>query len=271
MNKNINFSYFLRVGVKYTAFVCVLLAAIVFISETFEVSSVFTPNLKAATIIKDRKEIAEIASEILSDKLCPCQCGNYLPNNSKSPACFGCSVGKAEITHVLESLEAGRTPLSVSMDLMTPVIIEVFADYTNNDVSQIWNLVKRVSGELHQTRVVLRTPGFTLEGRRAVKLAECARLNGQFNTMQTALIDHQGPWDRETLVNLAGKNRYNVKQIEACLDILDVNAQTAKDLQHAKERNIRTYPTVTINRQKIPNTAYAIRRSIEKIILKDSI
>ncbi|MGR3319101.1 MAG: DsbA family protein [Candidatus Anammoxibacter sp.] len=271
MSKKIDFYHFPVSAFKIAVLVVILLATITFMPGTLEVPSFFIPNLKAETILKDQKEITEIADEILSGRFCPCQCGNYLPNSSKSPACFGCSVGKAEITHVLESLEAGRKPLSVSMELMTPVIIEVFADYTNKDISQIWNLVKRVSNELHQTRVVLRTPGFTLEGRRAIKLAECARLNGKFNIIQAALIDHQGPWDWKTLANLASQNRYNVEQIEACIDVIDVKAQIAKDLQHAKERNIRIYPTITVNRQTIPNTAYAIRKSIEKIILENSI
>ncbi|MGR3177698.1 MAG: DsbA family protein [Candidatus Anammoxibacter sp.] len=271
MNKKINFYHFSVSAFKYAVFAVILSATITFIPGTLKVQSFLFPVLKAATIANDQKEIAEIANEILSGKLCPCQCGNYLPNSSKPPACFGCSVGKAEITHVLESLVAGKKPLSVSMELMTPVIIEIFSDYTNKDISQIWNLVKRVSNELHQTRVVLRTPGFTLEARRAIKLAECARLNGKFNIIQAALIDHQGSWDWETLANLAGQNHYNVEQIEACLDIVDVQAQIAKDLQHAKERDIRVYPTITVNRRTIPNTAYAIRKSIERILLEDSI
>lgn len=271
MRKKFNFYHFQISAFKHAVFVAILLTTITFIPGTLEVKNFFFPNLQAATITNDQKEITEIADEILSGRFCPCQCGNYLPNSSKFPACFGCSVGKAEITHVLESLEAGKKPLSVSLELMTPVIIEVFSDYTNKDISQIWNLVKRVSNELHQTRVVLRTPGFTLEARRAIKLAECARLNGKFNIIQRALIDHQGSWNWKTLVNLASQNRYNVEQIEACIDIVDVKAQIAKDLQHAKERNIRVYPTITVNRRTIPNTAYAIRKSIEKILLEDSI
>ena len=272
MSKKINFYHFTGSVVKYAAFVLILFAPITLAPERSAISGFFLPNLEAETILKDQQDITEIADEILAGKLCPCQCGNYLPNSSKSPACFGCSVGKAEITHVLESLEAGRSPLSISMELMAPVIVEVFADYTSKNISQVWNLAKRVSNELHQTRVVLRTPGYTLEAQRAIKLAECARLNGQFNIMQRALIDHQGPWDWKTLSNIASQNRYNVKQMEACLDIIDVQAQIAKDLQHAKERNIRaSYPTITVNRQTIPNTAYAIRKSIEKIILEDSI
>ena len=46
---------------------------------------------------------------IISDHFCPCQCGTHLPGSDRSPACFGCSVGKAEVTFIRESIAAGRT------------------------------------------------------------------------------------------------------------------------------------------------------------------
>ena len=228
-------------------------------------------GLGAVTTENNQKEIAEVADKILSGRRCPCQCGNYLPGSSKIPACFGCSVGKAEITYVLESLDAGKEPDEVVFDLMSPILIEVFSDYTNKDISKVWNKVKRISVDTHQTRVVLRTPGLTVEARRAVKLAECARSNMEFNIIQESLLNHHGPWDKDTLVSLAAQSSNDLKQIDACLNIIDIEAQLGKDKQHAIERNIQSYPTITVNRQIIANSEDDIRRAIEKIILEESI
>ncbi len=219
----------------------------------------------------DQKEIVKMAEEILAGRHCPCQCGRYLPGSSLPPACFGCSVGKAEITYVLESLEAGRKTTEIIMDLGSPVIIDVFADYTNENISNVWKLVKRVSSELHKIRVVLRTPGLTVEARRAIKLAECARLIGHCSVIQEALINHQGPWDWDTLIKLTEHHGMDPKKIRACVDGINIDAQITKDQQHAEERGIRTYPTITINRQITASSEQAIRKAIEKVLLEQSI
>ena len=219
----------------------------------------------------DQKEIVKMAEKILAGRHCPCQCGRYLPGSSLPPACFGCSVGKAEITYVLESLEAGRKATEIIMDLGSPVIIDVFADYTNENISKVWKLVKRVSSELHKIRVVLRTPGLTVEARRAIKLAECARLIGHCSVIQESLINHQGPWDWNTLIKLTEHHGMDPKQIRACVDGINIDAQITKDQQHAEERGIRTYPTITINRQITASSEQAIRKAIEKVLLEQSI
>ena len=118
--------------------------------------------------------------------------------STKSAACFGCSAGKAEINFVMRSLKSGRETSEILMDLNSPIIIDVFADYTNKDIAKVWKLVKAVSRKLNQNRVVLRTPGLTPEARRAVQVAEYARLNGNFSMVQDALIKHNGPWDWST-------------------------------------------------------------------------
>ena len=235
------------------------------------ISQSFNQECEAESARIDQKEIHKMAEEILAGRHCPCQCGRYLPGSSLSPACFGCSVGKAEITYVLESLEAGKKPTEIIMDLSSPVIIDVFADYTNENISKVWKLAKRVSSELHKVRVVLRTPGLTAEARRAIKLAECARLIGHCSVIQEALFNHQGPWDWDTLINLTEHHGMDPEQIRACIDGINIDAQTTKDQQHAEERGIRTYPTITINRHITANSEQAIRKAIEKVLLEQSI
>jgi predicted DsbA family dithiol-disulfide isomerase len=111
----------------------------------------------------------------------------------------------------------------------------------------------------------------TAEARRAIKLAECARLIGNCSVVQEALINHQGPWDWDTLINLAEHYGMDPERIRACVDRIDIDAQTIKDQQHAEERRIRTYPTITINRQITANSEQAIRKAIEKVLLEQSI
>ncbi|MBO1223601.1 MAG: thioredoxin domain-containing protein [Candidatus Scalindua sediminis] len=246
-----------------------LTAALIF--GTLVISQSFNQECEAESARIDQEEIVKMAEEILAGRHCPCQCGRYLPGSSLSPACFGCSVGKAEITYVLESLEAGKKPTEIIMDLSSPVIIDVFADYTNENISKVWKLAKRVSSELHKIRVVLRTPGLTAEARRAIKLAECARLIGHCSVIQEALINHQGPWDWDTLINLTEHYGMDPERIRACVDGIDIDAQITKDQQHAEERGIRTYPTITINRQITANSEQAIRKAIQKVLLEQSI
>ncbi|MFQ5965548.1 MAG: DsbA family protein [Candidatus Scalinduaceae bacterium] len=244
---------------------------VILIIGTLAVSQSFNQECEAESTKIDKEEINKMAEEILAGRHCPCQCGRYLPGSSLSPACFGCSVGKAEITYVLESLEAGRKATEIIMDLSSPVIIDVFADYTNGNISKVWKLVKRVSSELHKVRVVLRTPGLTVEARRAIKLAECARLSGNCSVVQESLINHQGPWDWDTLIKFMEHHGQDPEQIRACVDGIDIDAQITKDQQHAEERGIRTYPTITINRQITANSEQAIRKAIEKVLLEQSI
>jgi len=221
---------------------------------------------RAETINTDQDKIIEKANEILADRHCPCQCGNYLPGNPTLPACFGCSVGKTEITYVLESLEAGKEAKDIIMDLSSPVIVDVFSDYTNEYLPGIWQLAKKVSKELHQKRVVLRAPGLTLEAQRAISFAECARLGENFSMVRESLINHQGPWDLNTLFRLTEQFGLVSEQTRTCVDRIDIDEQIAKDQQHARERGINVFPTTTVNRLKVPSTEQAIRKAIEKVL-----
>ncbi|MFQ5963982.1 MAG: hypothetical protein ACE5KZ_06840 [Candidatus Scalinduaceae bacterium] len=155
----IYFHNFMGLFVNYSLYLFLFLTTIVFILGVLLVSESVSQKSNTETTKTDLKEITVTANKILDNRRCPCQCGRYLPGSSKSPACFGCSVGKAEITYVLESLKAGRKPHEIILDLNSPVIIDVFADYTNKNISNVWKLVKIVSKDLHQERIVLRTPG----------------------------------------------------------------------------------------------------------------
>ncbi len=220
----------------------------------------------AETNNTDQDEIIEKANKILADRHCPCQCGNYLPGSPILPACFGCSVGKTEITYVLESLEVGNEVKDIIMDLSSPVIVNVFSDYTNEHLAGIWKLAKGVSEELHQKRVVLRAPGLLLDAQRAIRVAECARLGESFSMVQEALINHQGPWDLNTLFQLTEQFGLESEQTRSCVDRIDIDQQTAKDRQHAREHGINVLPTITVNSMKVPSTEQAIRKAIEKVL-----
>jgi hypothetical protein len=257
---------------KYSLRCLLFLLIAIFISEVLPVPQSVYPECGAeeATAIQ-QKEGIELAIEILANRKCPCQCGNYLPGSPTLPACFGCSAGMAEISYVLEDLNSGMKIIEIVMSLNSPVIIDIFADYTDVNLSKVWKLAKTVSNELHQRRVVLRPPGLTVVAQRAIIIAEYARLRGNYSIIQEALINHNGPWDWPTLINLVGQYDYIPKQINAYINSINIEQQVAKDRQHAMERRIESFPTITINNIIVPDTDAAIRQAIEKIMLEHSI
>ncbi len=213
----------------------------------------------------------EIARDLIAQGRCHCGCGRSLPNSPGRPACFGCSVGKAEITYILESLAAGRSANQILLDLQEPVLVEVFADYTDPELPETWQRARRAADEAHQHRVVLRTPGLSAEGRRALELAECGRERGQFSQLQAALIEHRAPWDDATLLELAGQAGLSPGALRACLERIDVEAQLAKDREHVSLRNIEAFPALCVNRKLVPNTGSALRAAIRRALLEGSI
>ena len=268
----INFYNFLNTLVKHSLRTFLLLISVIFIFEVVPVSQSIYPECEAEeTTAIHQNEIVESADEILADRKCPCQCNNYLPGSSTLPACFGCSAGKAEISYVLESLVSGMKTTDIMMNLNSPIIIDIFADYTNPNISKVWKLAKTVSNELHQRRVVLRTPGLTKEAQRAIKIAEYARFRGNFSIIQEALINHNGPWDWRTLIDLVAKYDQIPQNINDYINSIEIDQQIAKDQQHAMERGIESYPTITINNIIIPDTDTDIRQAIERILLEHSI
>ena len=263
---------FLNTLVKHSLRTFLLLISVIFVFEVLPVTQAIYPECGAEETTTNRqKESIEFADEILANRKCPCQCNNYLPGSSNLPACFGCSVGKAEISYVLEGLESGMKTIEIIMNLNSPIIIDIFADYTNVNISKVWKLAKAVSNELYQRRVVLRPPGLTVAAQRAIKIAEYARFRGNFSIVQEALINHNGPWDWSTLINLVGQYDHIPKQINTYINSIKIEQQIAKDQQQAMERGIESFPTITINNIIVPDTDIAIRQAIEKILLEHSI
>lgn len=224
------------------------------------------PSTIAGGVASEGRAKTEAAEKILRNRHCPCGCGSYLPGSRNEPACFGCSVGKAEISRVLEALVAGRSQGDIAMELNETVLVNVFADYTNPDLLEIWQRAVRVAGEFRQHRVVLRTPGRTEDARRAIKLAECARAGHKFSQVQQALMRHLGPWDQETLIELAKREGLNPKNVRKCLGQHDISAQIAKDKEHAKRFGAQRLPAISVNQQLIPTTVEAIRRAIRQTL-----
>lgn len=229
------------------------------------------PTTTAEGLASDGRPEMEVAENILRNRHCPCGCGSYLPGSRNEPACFGCSVGKAEISRVLEALATGRSQGDIVMELNETVLVNVFSDYTNPDLPEIWQRAVRVAGEFRQHRVVLRTPGRTEDARRAIKLAECARAAQKFSQVQQALMRHPGPWDEETLIELAKHEGLNPKEVQKCLGQTDISAQIAKDKQHAKRFGVQRLPAISVNQQLIPTTVEAVRRAIRKVIEDETI
>jgi hypothetical protein len=234
-------------------------------------SSLVVSQLSIRRPNADTDTDAKTAEEILSNRRCPCGCGRYLPGSRNSPACFGCSVGKTEISRVLEALAAGRNPADIIVGLNETVLVDVFADYTDVGLAKVWDRAVRAAGELRQRRVVLRTPGHTSAALRAVKLAECARSRGKFSRVQRALIKHRGPWDEDTLVELAQGEGLDANHVRRCLAETDVAAQVAKDREHAGIYGAEELPAILVNRQLIPNTGEAIRKAIRKALEDETI
>ncbi|MBS1257897.1 MAG: hypothetical protein MAG551_00950 [Candidatus Scalindua arabica] len=257
---------------KHSLRTFLLLISVIFIFEAVPVTESINRECEAQETTTTRQnEIIELIDEILANRKCPCQCGKYLPGSPNLPACFGCSAGKAEISYVLESLESGKNKDEILLNLDSPVIVDIFADYTDSNISKLWNHAKTVTSELHQRRVVLRPPGLTKEAQRAIKIAEYARFVGKFSIIQEALIKHKGPWDWRTLIDLVARYVQIPHNINDYINSIEIDQQIAKDQEHAIERNIESYPTITINNAIVLATDTAIRQSIEKILLENSI
>lgn len=207
----------------------------------------------------------------INTSLCPCGCGNNLPGSDSSPVCFGCSVGKAEIARLEEGLATGHSRAELLIRSQEQIIIDVFSDYSDSKLSATWDRALRAAAETGQHRVVLRTPGRTEIARRAVAAAECARLQGRFAEMQRALIDHRGPWDVAALADMAERIGMDRGRVMTCIMSVDIHPQILKDREHAANRSIHRYPTITINREKVIDQEAAMRRVIRRLLSDDSL
>lgn len=209
--------------------------------------------------------------ELIDEGRCPCRCGRYLPGSSNRPACFGCSVGKAEITRMVEGLLADRELIDIVGEMNEPVLVSVFSDYDNPDLSEMWHRANRIAGEFNQHRVVLRVFGRTDDARRAVKLVEYARGTGRVTVLQELLIDHRGPWDDETLVGLAAQAGLDPDDVRKNYKRTQVADQMRKDRQHSRQDKVKSRPTVTVNRKIVADTDEALRKAIRDVVEDGSI
>ena len=212
------------------------------------------------------------ADSLAAGAFCACGCGNHLPGGPRAPVCFGCSVGKADLAYIHEGLASGRTAREILLELADPILVEVFADYGDDGLAATWEWVQEVARELRHHRVVLRTRARFPDSRRAVELAECARLEGSFTSVQRALIHHGGPWDEETLLRLASNEGLAPASMRSCLANVDVRAQLDKDRLHATNRNVRRGPALFVNRKRVRKKSdAALRRAIEAAIRAQSV
>jgi hypothetical protein len=213
----------------------------------------------------------DVLRKLLAQHTCPCGCGNQLPGGGRDPECFGCSVGKSEASFIREGLAAGRRPIDIMMDLNEPVLIEIFADYTDPGLPDTWSRAKRSAEEFQQHRVVLRAPGASAEARRALELAECARVANRFWRVRDALIEHSGPWGADSLLDLSAAAGLDRNATRLCLDKIEVGAQLEKDRQHAEQRGIRSFPAISVDRTPVADQDRAIRRAVRRAILEKSL
>lgn len=208
---------------------------------------------------------------IISDHFCPCQCGTHLPGSDRGPACFGCSVGKAEVTFIRESIAAGRTLREVLVALREPALIEVFADYDDPRLPEVWALAQAAAAEFQQHRVVLRPPGADDDAIRVVEFAECGRGTGRFSAWHRSLIRHHGPWDRSRLLELAQADGLGGDVMEDCLASIDVAAQVERDRSHARERGLQRLPAIMVNRVPVSIHDEALREALRQLMIDASI
>ena len=239
-------------------FACVVLCSAVALSQ-----SKWVP--------RDRGDDHKTILSIINDRKCPCQCGNYLPGSKKQPACFGCSVGKGDVSRVLEGLEQGRTPVDLMFLLDEPVLVNVFADYTNHAVSAVWERAMRAAEANGMHRVVLRPTCRTENAHRAMTVAESARDQRKFTRMNDALIKHNGPWDTETLVALAEGIGLDGDAVRERMATIDINPMVRKNRQHADQRGIEEFPAVYVNRERVADSEQALTEAIREVLMSDRI
>ncbi|MCH7548057.1 MAG: DsbA family protein [Candidatus Krumholzibacteriota bacterium] len=215
-------------------------------------------------------EQATTARELINAHRCPCGCGHYLPGSKSQPACFGCSVGKWDVSFIIEGLSDGRSRGDIVLDLTQNMLIDVFADYGDPTLPEVWERARRIAGESDIERVVLRPMGRSENGVTALKLVEFARGAGRFAQMHELLITWEGPWDDRSLTRLATEIGLSEDDARAFMREADVTAQINKNRQHAQMREINGLPAVTVNGEPVADTDDALRRAIRKVMLEDS-
>jgi hypothetical protein len=201
---------------------------------------------------------------------CPCGCGNQLPGSTGGRACFGCSVGKAEVSRLQEGLARGDSRTALLLAMESDVLVDVFADYSDRNLPRVWAMVRKAAEAAQIGRVVLRTPGRTRGDRRAVALVECARDQGMFSRMQERFVKHTGPWDDISLLRIAADEGLDTTLAFDCLQLKDVQQQVAKDRQHATQRNLHRFPAVSVDRTSVRASEAALREALREAVARRS-
>lgn len=207
---------------------------------------------------------------IIAERRCPCRCGSYLPGSLNSPACFGCTVGKAEVSRIIDYLAIGKSLSEIALELDGPVLIDVYADYNDPDLPAVWRLVKRVADSFDAKRVILRPLARGEFERTAIALVEFARENGKYEEAHTALIDHAGPWDASALAGIARRIGLDAREAVKFMRTVDLDAQINKDRQHARLGGVKETPAIYVNGKPVARDAEALRRAIRNVMLDDS-
>ena len=213
---------------------------------------------------------ARVAREMIHSRHCVCRCGRWLPASRYQPSCFGCSVGKWDMTYIIEGLTAGRSRADIAIDLTDDTLVDVFADYDHPELPTTWSRATRIAKEFGVDRVVLRPLGRTESALRAVRLVEFARHNGRFTAMHEQLVAHDGPWDSDTLTEFAEKLGLDADVAVEYMRNASVEAQINKNRQHVDIDGIDALPAVSVNRDKVANTDDAVRRAILAAVMDSS-
>ena len=215
-------------------------------------------------------ELARRTRTIIEGAFCTCGCGSHLPSDAED-ACFGCSVGKSDVSFVRRSLREGRSAREIMLALGEPVTISLFGDYDDPGLSELWQLATRVANEFDQHRVVVRTPARSASALLALKVVECAREVDRFAPVRDAMIQHEGPWDEHSLLALGVAKGLDARDLAACLPAAAVRGQIEKDTLHARLAKIRRFPALSVNGEAVWGGEAGLREAVHAAIREGSI
>ena len=96
---------------------------------------------------------------------------------------------------------------------------------------------------------------------------------------------HGGPWGAATVVKLAfdvlhsatagssgsGGDGWTLESLRHCVETSDLSLQVERDRLHAGERAMESFPAVSVNRERVPDTLESLRRAIRAALQEGSI
>jgi protein-disulfide isomerase len=227
-------------------------------------------GLGPAPLAGQPQELERRTRTIVAGAFCTCGCGSSLPGDEPG-ACFGCSVGKSELSFVRSSLLAGQSAGEIMLALAEPVTVSVYGDYDDPGLAAVWRQSKRVADEFEQHRVVMRTPARSPIALFAVKVVECAREQDRFEPVRDAMIEYEGPWQEPRLRAIARDHGVDEQGLDACLPDVDVRGQVEKDTLHARRARITRFPAVVVNGEAIRGGEAVLRAAVDAIVREGSI